>query len=150
MRHTAVYTRSHIDPDDTNVYLFYTARNDTPESIFLSVIDTDNGSTDTNDWTIDNQTTILSPELDWEGANNPLVASQNGAEIGVNQLRDPYIFEDDDGQVYLFYSGAGEEAIGFARLEGGVFSVVTSVPEPTSAALLGLGAIGLVLRRRRN
>ena len=84
VRHTAVYTRSHIDPDDTNVYLFYTARNDTPESIFLSVIDTDNGSTDTNDWTIDNQTTILSPELDWEGANNPLVASQNGAEISPN------------------------------------------------------------------
>ena len=129
VRHVSVYTRTHIDPNDTNVYLFYTARNDTPESIFLSVIDTADGSTDTNDWTIDNQTVVLAPELDWEGVNNPLVASQNGAEIGVRQLRDPYLFEDDDGQLYLFYSGAGEEAIGFASIEG----FETFVPsEPTA------------------
>ena len=129
VRHVSVYTRTHINPNDTNVYLFYTARNDTPESIFLSVIDTADGSTDTNDWTIDNQTVVLAPELDWEGVNNPLVASQNGAEIGVRQLRDPYLFEDDDGQLYLFYSGAGEEAIGFASIEG----FETFVPsEPTA------------------
>ena len=129
VRHVSVYTRTHIDPNDTNVYLFYTARNDTPESIFLSVIDTADGSTDTNDWTIDNQTVVLAPELDWEGVNHPLVASQNGAEIGVRQLRDPYLFEDDDGQLYLFYSGAGEEAIGFASIEG----LETFVPsEPTA------------------
>ncbi len=148
VRHTAIYTRSHIDPDDTNVYLFYSARNDEPESIFLSIIDTDGGSTDTLDWEVLGQQVILAPELDWEGANHPLAPSQNGSQIGVNQLRDPYIFEDIDGQVYLYYSGAGEEAIGFARLEGGVFG--SSVPEPTSTVLLSFGTIGLVLRRRRN
>ena len=102
--HTAVYTRTHIDPTDSNVYLFYSARNDTPESIFLSVIDTDGGSTDTRDWEVLDQQVVLAPELDWEGINHPLLASENGAQVGVRQLRDPYIFEDDDGQVYLFYT----------------------------------------------
>ena len=146
VRHTAVYTRTHIDPTDTNVYLFYSARNDTPESIFLSVIDTADGSTDTRDWDVLDQQVILAPELDWEGINNPLLASANGAQVGVRQLRDPYIFEDDDGQVYLFYSGAGEEAIGFARLQGGVFS---SVPEPASGILLLFAAGSALLTRRR-
>ena len=66
--------------------------------------------------------------------------------MGVRQLRDPYIFEDDDGQAYLFYSGAGEEAIGFARLQGGVFS---SVPEPASGILLLFAAGSALLTRRR-
>ena len=34
----------------------------------------------------------------------------------VRQLRDPYVFEDDDGSLYLFYVGGGEQAIGVARL----------------------------------
>ena len=146
VRHTAVYTRTHIDPTDTNVYLFYSARNDTPESIFLSVIDTADGSTDTRDWDVLDQQVVLAPELDWEGINNPLLPSANGAQVGVRQLRDPYIFEDDDGQVYLFYSGAGEEAIGFARLQGGVIS---SVPEPASGILLLFAAGSALLTRRR-
>ncbi|MDF7798402.1 hypothetical protein P4C99_02955 [Pontiellaceae bacterium B1224] len=57
---------------------------------------------------------MLRPELDWEGANLPLALSQNGTEDHVNQLRDPCLFRDADGQVYLFYSGKGEEAIGLA------------------------------------
>ena len=147
VRHHSVYTRTHIDPNDTNVYLFYTARNDTPESIFLSVIDTADGSTDTNDWTIDNQTVVLAPELDWEGVNHPLVASQNGAEIGVRQLRDPYLFEDDDGQLYLFYSGAGEEAIGFASIEGFETFVPSEPPvggEPTEVIVAAWDTFGNV------
>ena len=147
VRHVSVYTRTHIDPNDTNVYLFYTARNDTPESIFLSVIDTADGSTDTNDWTIDNQTVVLAPELDWEGVNHPLVASQNGAEIGVRQLRDPYLFEDDDGQLYLFYSGAGEEAIGFASIEGFETFVPSEPPvggEPTEVIVAAWDTFGNV------
>ena len=134
VRHTAVYTRTHIDPTDTNVYLFYSARNDAPESIILSIIDTDNGSTDTLDWEVLGQQIMLEPELDWEGINNPLEPSLNGAQIGVRQLRDPYVFEDDDGELYLFYSGAGEEAIGFARLEGDVFDG-GGVPEPPQITL---------------
>ena len=31
-------------------------------------------------------------------------------------MRDPGVFEDDDGRVYLFYCGQGEDAIGLAQL----------------------------------
>ena len=54
----------------------------------------------------------------------PPTTSVNGAQINVNQLRDPLIFEDDQGttedpsddKLYMFYTGEGEEAIGFAEL----------------------------------
>ena len=122
-RHSGTYTRTHIDPNDTNVYLFYTARDDTPESIFLTVIDTNNGSTEPSQWRAIGQRMILQAELDWEGGDLPATTSVNGAQINVNQLRDPLIFEDDQGtedqsddKLYLFYTGEGEEAIGFAEL----------------------------------
>ena len=122
-RHSGTYTRTHIDPNDTNVYLFYTARDDTPERIFLTVIDTNNGSTEPSEWTTIGQRVILQAELDWEGGDLEPTTSVNGAQINVNQLRDPLIFEDDQGtqdpsddKLYMFYTGEGEEAIGFAEL----------------------------------
>ena len=122
-RHSGTYTRTHIDPNDTNVYLFYTARNDTPEMIFLTVIDTNNGSTEPSQWTTIGQRIILRAELDWEGGDLLPTTSENGAQTNVNQLRDPLIFEDDKGtedpsddKLYMFYTGEGEEAIGFAEL----------------------------------
>jgi beta-xylosidase len=33
-----------------------------------------------------------------------------------NELRDPYLFKDDDGRKYLLYVGRGEKAIGIANL----------------------------------
>jgi len=122
-RHFAIYQRDHLDPSDTNLYVFYTARYDAPESIFLTVIDTDNGSTDTADWVAIGQRVILEPQLDWEGIDRPLGTSANGSQTNVRQLRDPGIFEDDmgtpstaDDKVYLLYTGEGEEAIGLAEL----------------------------------
>jgi hypothetical protein len=35
----------------------------------------------------------------------------------VNQLRDPYIFEDTDGKLYLVYTGRGENALGLAQVD---------------------------------
>ena len=123
-RHLAIYTRTHIDPSDTNIYAFYSAKFDRPESILLTVIDTDNGSTNPADWTAVGQEVVLQPELDWEGINNELLTSQGGRATGVQELRDPYVFEDDKGtastlddELYLFYTGAGEEAIGVAKLD---------------------------------
>ena len=122
-RHFAIYTRTHLDPNDTNIYAFYSSKFDTPERIFVTVIDTGNGSTNPADWTALGQEVVLTPELDWEGINNPLLTSQSGRATGVRELRDPYIFEDDKGTVsplddelFLFYTGAGEEAIGVASL----------------------------------
>ena len=122
-RHFGTYTRTHLDPSDTNVYVFYTAREDTPERIFLTVLDTNGGSTNPADWTAIGQRVILEPEENWEGADLPLAASENGSATGVRQLRDPYIFEDtmgtadlSDDRLYILYTGRGEEAIGIAEL----------------------------------
>ena len=123
-RHLAIYTRTHRDSSDTNIYAFYSAKFDTPERILLTVIDTANGSTNPADWSAVEQTEVIEPELEWEGINNELLTSQSGRATGVQELRDPYVFEDDKGTVdtaddelFLFYTGAGEEAIGVARLE---------------------------------
>jgi hypothetical protein len=39
------------------------------------------------------------------------------ADSRLCELRDPGIFVED-GRIYLFYSGAGEHAIGIAQLDG--------------------------------
>ena len=121
-RHFAIYTRSHVNPDDTNIYVFYTSKDDAPERILLTVIDTNN-STNPGNWSALGQETILEPELNWEGGNLRNVRSESGDANNVRQLRDPYIFEDDNGtsstaddELYIFYSGGGEDAIGVARL----------------------------------
>ena len=130
-RHLSIYTRTHLDPSDTNVYAFYSSKFDSPERIFLTVIDTDNGSTNPADWSALGQEEILRPELDWEGINNVLEASSGGRATGVQEVRDPYVFEDDKGtadtsddELFLFYTGAGEEAIGVASLTFNAESVL--------------------------
>ncbi len=61
---------------------------------------------------------VLRPETDYEGASLPLKKSVAGAMKGrENALRDPAIFVDTDGRVYLLYSVAGESGIGIAELK---------------------------------
>ena len=150
-RHLAIYTRTHLDPNDTNVYAFYSSKFDTPERILLTVIDTDNGSTNPADWTTSGQEEIIQPELDWEGINNQLLTSQSGRATGVQELRDPYIFEDDKGTVstsddelFLFYTGAGEEAIGVARL---TFNAVTLLGDVNLDNAIDFSDIGPFIAR---
>ena len=75
--------------------------------------------------------------------------SVNGAQINVNQLRDPLIFEDDQGaenpsddKLYMFYTGEGEEAIGFAELTFDPNSSNTTGPQGDLIAIL-LGDVNL-------
>jgi hypothetical protein len=59
---------------------------------------------------------ILRAERDWEGASLALRPSRDGiAREPENALRDPFVFSDE-GRLYLFYAGGGEQAIGLARL----------------------------------
>lgn len=97
------------------LYIFFTKVGDAPERILYSQMDI--SSDDWNDWKVSPPKELLRPELEWEGANLDKVPSMRG-EMGVqvNQLRDPDIFKDADGQLYLLYTGAGEQAIGIARL----------------------------------
>ena len=60
---------------------------------------------------------MLRPEFDYEGVNAPLEPSVRSTAYGqVNQLRDPAIFVEGDGQ-YLLYAVAGESGIAIAQLE---------------------------------
>jgi len=105
MRHSAVIRY------ETNLHIFYSCIGDLPERIWQARIDLD---PDWNNWRVHRPSTLLQPELAWEGAELPVQPSKIGPAHGPEHaLRDPCIFEN-----HLLYSGAGETAIGLAKLEG--------------------------------
>ena len=68
------------------------------------------------DWRAQGEFEVLRPEHDWEGANAPVLPSIRSVADGhVNQLRDPFVFEDE-GRTWLFYAIAGESGIAVAEL----------------------------------
>lgn len=96
------------------LHLFFHRRGDMPESILLTRMDLSVG--DASEWNCTYPPElVLSPETDWEGIGYPLGPSTSGSATGVRELRDPYILEEDGG-IFLFYCGAGEEAIGLAEI----------------------------------
>lgn len=108
MRHSALLIRG------DHLYVFWTQVGHAPETILVSAI-TMKG--DWTQWTESEAVELLSPEREWEGAQLPVAPSVRGdITVPVNQLRDPTIFEED-GQVYLLYSVAGESGIAIARLD---------------------------------
>ncbi len=107
MRHSAVMKKGQ------KLLIFYSNKGDNPEAILLSTIDLRG---DWSEWVATSPQTLLQPELPWEGAHLPLIASSDGAAKGsVNQLRDPAIFVED-ARSYLLYSVAGERGIAIAEL----------------------------------
>jgi hypothetical protein len=59
----------------------------------------------------------MRPAQEWEGGSLPVTQSLRGElDEPANELRDPFVFRDEDDQLYLFYVGGGEQAIGVARL----------------------------------
>ena len=108
VRHSAIYKK------DDELYLFFSRVGDAPEQILYTKLDI--SSPNWNEWKAEPAKTLLTPTEVWEGANEALVPSMRG-EMGtmVNQLRDPAIYEED-GQLYLLYTGAGEQAIGIAKI----------------------------------
>jgi hypothetical protein len=100
--------------DENRFQLFYTVKEaNPPERIFMTEFDATDP--DWRDWTFSAAEEIMRPRLDWEGVNRPIKVSRSGGGSG-HELRDPYIFRDDDGTLYLYYSGQGEDAIGVAQL----------------------------------
>lgn len=98
------------------LYLFYTRMGDRPERILHTTVRLRG---DWTSWAAGSSSTLLEPELDWEGADLALETSMMGAvDERVRELRDPCVFEDDDGRTYLLYCGAGERGIGIAMLSG--------------------------------
>lgn len=129
-RHPAGYTRTDIDPTDTNVYMFYSTKFDKPEHIYLTIIDTDGGSTDPADWSIlGDEMDLLVPQEEWEGGDLPLTRSKGGITNSYKrELRDPGVFRDKDGQLYVVYTGKGEGALGIAKVD------ITFPGDPTADA----------------
>ncbi len=107
LRHVALHVT-----DDT-LEVFHTRAGDSPERILLTTVDMDAGILAPSH----PPSEILEPEMEWEGIDRPASPSKTGAQTNVRQLRDPYVFQDADGSLYLFYSGKGEEAIGVAELK---------------------------------
>lgn len=106
-RHAAAWV------DGDTLHLFYSRKGDSPERILVSAV---NLSRPWEKWQPGPERLVLRPELDWEGAGAPVEPSRPGAVAGlVHQLRDPGIYEEE-GRLYLLYSGSGERAIGIARL----------------------------------
>lgn len=96
--------------------VLYTRIGDCPERIMMSTIDLSIGDYELWDSTFPPRE-ILQAEPKWEGGDIPPRNSQGStAPENVNELRDPYLFEDHDGKLYLFYCGRGEDAIGVAHL----------------------------------
>jgi len=111
LRHVAV----HLAGD--TLHVFYSRIADSPERILMSTIDLSVGDYEMWDPTYPPEE-ILQAELLWEGGDIPPRASSSGsAPENVNQLRDPHVFQDIDGRLYLSYCGRGEDAIGIACLE---------------------------------
>ncbi len=111
VRHTAVHLIGNT------MQVFYSRIGDTPERIQMSTIDLSVGDCNLWDSTYPPEE-ILQAELLWEGGDIlPRASSGGSAPENVNQLRDPHVFGDIDGRLYLSYCGRGEDAIGIARLE---------------------------------
>lgn len=97
------------------LYVFWSRVGDTPERLLVSKVDL--SAPDWNDWQATIGAEVMRPELPWEGSELPMLSSMRGElDLPARELRDPYVFEDEDGQLYLFYVGAGEQAIGVAHL----------------------------------
>jgi len=108
-RHLAVWVAG------TELRVFFTSVGDAPERIMMATVD---ATGPWRQWSASEPIEVLRPERSWEGADLPLTPSiRSFWPEPANQLRDPAIFVDEDGEVYLFYAVAGESGIAVARLD---------------------------------
>lgn len=97
------------------LFILFTRMGDAPERIVYCSVDMN--ASDWKHWTATETRELMRPEAAWEGTDLPIKVSTMGAERHrVHELRDPCVFVDGDDEKYLFYCGAGESAIGVAKL----------------------------------
>jgi hypothetical protein len=101
--------------EGSSLYVFWSMVGQAPEGLVLSRVDL--SSSDWDDWQASAPVDVLSPEFPWEGSELPVLSSLRGEmDTAARDLRDPYVLRDADGQLYLYYVGGGEKAIGMAYL----------------------------------
>jgi hypothetical protein len=108
-RHFAVLPRSDV------LWVFFSRAGDSPEQILMTRF---NLKEDWSKWGTNAPppVSVLKPEETWEGTEYELKPSKWGGETNVQQLRDPFVFEEG-GKLYLLYSVAGEMGIAIAEIE---------------------------------
>ncbi len=95
------------------MWALYSALGDTPERIRAVEILSRGKKPKVSDPII-----VLTPEHKWEGADLPVTTGKNGeAKLPVHALRDPTVFKDADGKMYILYSVKGEFGIAIAELK---------------------------------
>jgi hypothetical protein len=95
--------------------VFWSRAVDEPERILLSTVDL--SPADWNRWKTTEPIEVMRPERGWEGSELSVLPSLRGEmSVAANELRDPFVFEDRDGRLFLYYTGSGEQAIGVATL----------------------------------
>ena len=93
-RHSAVK----LDGDLLSV--FYTRVGDAPERVMVSTVTL---AGDWLNWRLGPPTTVLTPEMDYEGADLPIVQSKGGpCDEAENALRDPAIYREADRVFFLY------------------------------------------------
>jgi hypothetical protein len=108
IRHSAVSL------EGDKLTIVFSRAGDTPERLLLSTVDL--SKEDWNDWAPTQAVEILRAEKNWEGADLPALKSLRGeTTVRSNDLRDPDLFVDTDGQQYLLYVAGGEQGIGIVR-----------------------------------
>lgn len=106
-RHVAVLKR------DRRLHVFFSRGGDCPERILVSTIRLEG---DWRTWRPSAPAEVLRPETDYEGGDLHLRPSQFGSiHDRARELRDPAVYEED-GRLYLLYTGAGESNICMAEL----------------------------------
>lgn len=109
-RHSAVLLQ------DDQLTVVWSRVGDAPERLLVSTISL--SSADWDDWVATYPLELMRAEQPWEGSELPLQASLRGeTRKPINDLRDPDIFVDSDGQIYLLYVASGEQSIGLVRLQ---------------------------------
>lgn len=106
-RHVGLYLQG-----DT-LWAFYSCIGDAPERILVSRVELKGP---VEEWEFPDGTDLMRPRLDWEGINFPLAPSRPSAAINKRQIRDPFIFEEED-QFYMYYCAAAESCLGVVRLQ---------------------------------
>ena len=109
IRHVALWHRS-----EKYITLFHTVIGEAPEVIYGCEFLMDG---DWSEWHAEPSKEVLRPAFVYEGIDYPPVPSKPGAiDVRVNQLRDPDILIDRDGDILMPYSVAGEAGIALARI----------------------------------
>ncbi|WP_299492045.1 hypothetical protein [uncultured Shewanella sp.] len=114
MRHPAIYVDESEAED--KILLFYSLIGDNPEHIKFVEINTQ-GENNPKNWLVSNEKTVLTPAFDWEGYGLNSGKSSGGVSYtDVEEVRDPAIFVDLNGDIYLYYTIRGEAGIAAAKL----------------------------------